>query len=288
MTVLLSAIALVITPLATGTAAAATWTGTWAVSPQTGDRQFSNQTLRQIIRTSISGTAIRVQLSNAFGTQPVTFANVHVARRTSESSVDVSTDKVLTFGGQASITVPVGGLAASDEIAMNVAAESDLAVSVHLPSATGRATYHQMSSQSNYVAPGNVSGSANLTGVQEFGNYFFLANLDVVNASATGAVVTFGASIVDGVGSSFIANRRWPNRLATRLNASGRTIDVINQGISGNRLLADGAGQSAGNRFERDVLNQPGVRWVVFADNPINDLTSSNPPPTAHRPPPAS
>jgi lysophospholipase L1-like esterase len=143
-----------------------------------------------------------------------------------------------------------------------------------LPSNTGPATSHQTGLQTNYIANGDVSGNATLSGPQTTGSYYFLANLDVQNSAAQGAVVTLGASITDGVQSRGDVNRRWPNDLATRLRDSGRTVGVLNQGISGNRLLADGAGQSAPNRFTRDVLTQPGVRWVIFSDNPINDMGS--------------
>ncbi|RCG24038.1 hypothetical protein DQ384_33860 [Sphaerisporangium album] len=269
---------LVATVAAAPAAGAATWTGTWAVSPQNSGTTFNKQTLRQIVHTSIGGTSARVQLSNAFGTMPVTFDDVHVARRTSGSGVDLATDRVVTFGGLRAVTVPAGGLAMSDAIAITVPAQADLAVSFYLPQPTGPATYHQTSTQTNYLAAGDVSGNASLPGAQEPGSYYFLANLDVQNASSQGAVVTLGASITDGVGSSWNNNRRWPNRLATRVIDSGRVVGVLNQGISGNKLLADGAGQAAPKRFDRDVLNQPDVRWVIFSDDPINDLGSgSNP-----------
>jgi lysophospholipase L1-like esterase len=80
------------------------------------------------------------------------------------------------------------------------------------------------------------------------------------------------------VASAQDSNRRWPNDLSVRLANSGRTVGVLNQGISGNKLLADGAGPSALNRFDRDVLGQSGVRWVIFSDDPINDLGGPNPP----------
>ncbi|WP_063819199.1 GDSL-type esterase/lipase family protein [Herbidospora cretacea] len=265
-------------------ASAATWNGTWGASPQSGsNREFSNQTLRQIVRTSIGGTAVRVQLSNAFGTRALTVSNVHVARRTSGSSVDAASDRLVTFGGQQSVTIPIGGLAISDAASVPVAASSDLAVSFHLPSATGPATYHQTALQTSYIAAGNVAGNASITPTGETGDNFILSGVDVDNPAGAGTIVALGASIVDGVASSHNANRRWPNLLSDRLNASGRTVGVVNQGISGNQLLRDGAGQSAINRFERDVLNQTGVKWVVFADNPINDVGSNRPVPTAQQ-----
>jgi lysophospholipase L1-like esterase len=262
-------------------AAAGPWTGTWSASPQSGGGAFNQQTLRQIVHTSIGGTSARLQLSNAFGTQPLAVADVHIAQRTSGSSVATGTDRQVTFGGATSTTIPAGGTAVSDEVSFAVAAASDVAVSFYLPQATGPSTYHQTGEQTNYVAAGDVSASGSLSNPQTTGSYYFLANLDVQNTAAAGAVVTLGASITDGVASSGDANRRWPNYLAARLAAGGRTVGVLNQGISGNRLLVDGAGQSALNRFSRDVLAQPGVQWVIFSDDPINDLGSTSPMPTA-------
>jgi lysophospholipase L1-like esterase len=257
------------------------WTGAWSVSPQNGGPSYANQTLRQIVHTSIGGTSARVRISNVFGSAPLTVRDVHVAQRASGSSVNTGTDRAVTFGGQASVTIAAGQSAVSDSAAFAVSALSDVAVSFYLPNSTGPATYHQQGTQTNYVAGGDVSASGTLNGASTTGSYAFLTNLDVQNTAAQGAVATLGASITDGVGSSQNSNRRWPNDLAKRLSDSGRTVGVLNQGISGNKLLADGAGQSALNRFDRDVVGQPGVRWVIFSDDPINDLGSSNPQPTA-------
>ncbi len=257
---------------------APTWTGSWAVSPQSSGSTFNGQTLRQIVHTSISGSAARVQLSNVFGNQPVQISDVHIAQRTSGSSISTASDRVVTFGGQSQITIAAGGLAVSDSIGFAVSALSDVAVSVFLPQFTGPATSHQQGTQTNYIASGDVSGNATLSGAGTTGSYFFLVNLDVQNTSSSGAVATLGASITDGFASSQDGNRRWPNDLAVRLVNAGIVVGVLNQGINGNRLLADGGGQSALNRFDRDLLAQPGVRWVIFSDDPINDLGSSNPP----------
>ncbi|MEA2697872.1 MAG: hypothetical protein QOI66_2143 [Myxococcales bacterium] len=261
-----------------GQALAPLWTGTWAVSPQSSGTTFNGQTLRQIVHTSIAGSAARVQLSNVFGNQSVVIRDVHIAQRTSGSSINTSSDRVVTFGGQTQVTIPAGGLAISDSVAFAVSALSDVAVSLFLPQATGPATSHGQGSQTNYIATGDVSGSATLSGAGTTGSYFFLMNLDVQNTSSLGAVVTLGASITDGFGSSSNANRRWPNDLAVRLVNAGAVVGVLNQGINGNRLLADSGGPSAPHRFDRDVLAQPGVQWVIFSDDPINDLGSSNPP----------
>jgi lysophospholipase L1-like esterase len=266
---------------ANGMAATGSWTGTWSASPESGGQSFSQQTLRQIAHTSIGGTSARVQISNVFGTAPLAIADVHVALRSSGSAITAGTDHTVTFGGQASATIPAGGLAVSDPVAMSIPALSDVAVSMYLPQPTGSSTYHQQGTVTNYIASGDVSGNASLSGAQTTGSYYYLTNLDVQNSASQGAVVTLGASITDGFASTTDANERWPNDLAGLLANSGRTIGVLNQGISGNRLLADGSGQSALSRFSRDVLSQPGVKWVIFSDDPLNDLGSTSPPPTS-------
>jgi lysophospholipase L1-like esterase len=262
-------------------AAADTWTGTWAASPQSSSTTFAQQTLRQIVHTSIAGSAARVQLSNAFGTQAVTIADVHIAQRSSGSSIVAASDRQVTFGGQTSTTIAVGAVAISDSIAFPITALSDVAVSLYLPDATGSATSHSLGNQTNYVVSGDVSGNATLTNPQTNGSDYFLANLDVPSSAAIGAVATLGASVTDGYMSTSDENLRWPNDLAARLVDAGQSVGVLNQGISGNQLLIDGSGQSALHRFSRDVLSQPGVKWVIFSDDPINDLGDNNPPPTS-------
>ncbi|MFY0573990.1 SGNH/GDSL hydrolase family protein [Cystobacter fuscus] len=256
------------------------WVGTWAASPQASGDTFNAQTLRQIVRTSIGGSVVRVEVSNQFGSQPLRISNVRIALRGNGSSIVSGTDRAITFGGSTQITIPVGARLTSDPIQFQVPAFGDVAISMYLPSATGPATTHQTGQQTNYIAPGDVGSSVNLSNVSTTGSYYFLANLDVQNPQALGSVVTLGASITDGVGSNFNGNDRWPNILAKRLLQQGIQVGVLNQGISGNRSLADGAGLSAEHRFDSDVLAQPGVRWVIYSDDPINDLMAS-PQPTA-------
>jgi hypothetical protein len=163
-----------------------------------------------------------------------------------------------------------------------------VAVSIYFPQAAGNETCHQTGLETSYIAPGDVSGNASLPGANTTGDFHFLMNLDVQNSAAAGAVVTLGASITCGVASAQDANRKWPDDLAVRLKNAGYTVGVINQGISGNQLLVDGSGQSALHRFQRDVVAQAGVRWVVFADDPINDLGDSIRPAISSSPAPCS
>lgn len=246
------------------------WTGTWASAPQSCGGTFAGQTLRAIVHTSIGGNAARVRFSNAFGDGPLQVRDVHVAQRTAGASIDPATDEPVTFGGQPSVTVPAGAYAVSDGAAFVVKPLSDVAVSFFVVS-HGGTTCHQSAFQTSYQATGDVAGDKTITGATN-GSYYFLSNLDVVSASAEGAVVTLGASITDGYRSNGDDNRRWPNDLAVRVAAAGRAIGVLNEGISGDGVA------NAVKRFDRDVLSQPNVRWVIFSDDPINDLGNFDPP----------
>ena len=254
------------------------WVGTWAAAVQRGDESFRGQTLRQIVHTSIGGSAVRVRISNQYGTGPLTVRDVRVAPHAGGGRITTGTDRALTFDGGATATVQAGRSVLSDPIDLTVPAHGDLAISFYLPDAITHATEHSVATRTNYVAAGDQSGAASMRGARTRNSYYFLAGVDVLNPRATGAVVTFGASITDGTDSTYDANRRWPDLLSDRLAASGRTVGVLNAGISGNQLLRDGMGDSAPKRFDRDVLQQAGVRWVIFSDDAINDLSGPNPP----------
>jgi lysophospholipase L1-like esterase len=247
------------------------WTGTWASSPQGCSGGFSQRTMREIVHTSIGGTSARVRLSNIFSGGPLQIRDVHLAQRITGSSIDPTTDRALSFNGRPDVTIPAALFAVSDGAEFTVKALSDVAVSFYVVSNDG-ATCHQSGFQTNYSVGGNMASSPALAGAQTNGSYYFLSNLDVVNPDAEGAVVALGASITDGYVSPDDANRRWPNDLAVRLGMGGRVIGVLNQGISG-----DGV-KNAVMRFDRDVLSQPNVKWVIFSDNPINDLGGFKPP----------
>jgi lysophospholipase L1-like esterase len=259
------------------------WIGTWASVAVDRDSRsnFRQQTLRQIVHTSIAGTSARIQISNLFGTEPLKIEDAHIALRSSGASIVAATDRQIRFDGRESITIPPGGSAMSDAVAFHVPSLADVAISFYLPGPTRSSTFHPSAHQTNYIASGDLSGSQDLPDATTTRSCYFLTNLDVRGDGLRGAVVTFGASITEGFTSTEDANRRWPDDLARRLKDAGLRIGVLNAGISGNRLLVAGAGQSALARFDRDMLAQPGVRWVIFADDPINDLGSTKPPPSA-------
>lgn len=259
------------------------WVGTWATPPVQADahRNFADQTLRQIVHSSIGGSRARIRISNLFGNRPLVVKDVHLARGSGGSSILPDSDHVLHFRGKTFVTIPPGETAVSDPVAFHIPALSDVVVSMYLPGSTGALTFNPSAHQTNYIAAGDVSGNESLPHATTTGSWYLLTNLDVQGKGLGGAVVTLGASITNGYKSTGNTNQRWPDLLAKRLMAAHFKIGVLNEGISGNRLLHYGAGPSAESRFKRDVLEQPGVRWVIFSDDPINDLGSTHPQPSA-------
>ncbi len=176
------------------------------------------------------------------------------------------------------MTIPAGAVVLSDPARLDVPAGGDLAVSLFLPDATPLTSVHRSAFQTSYVASGNAVGATTLDGPTTISTWPFLVAVDVASRTSQGAVVTLGDSITDGANSTGDTNRRWPDVLAGRLRAAKRDVAVLNQGIGGNRILHDGVGEygpafgpNALARFDRDVLSQTGVRWVVVLLG-INDI----------------
>jgi lysophospholipase L1-like esterase len=259
------------------------WVGTWAASPQmppdeaaspnSPDAGFTNQTVRMIVRVSIGGQELRVRFSNAFGRAAVTLGAAHVALAGKGAAILPGTDRALTFNGQKSFTIPQGAMVLSDSVHLDVPPLGSLAVSVFLPTATGPATWHALGKQTTFIsAPGDFTSSADIPAVKTAESWFWLSAVDVLASERTSAIVTLGDSITDGAASTLDANHRWPDILAEKLvSRRGPPLAVLNEGISGNRLLHDVAGPNALARFDRDVLAQDGVRYLIVLEG-INDI----------------
>jgi lysophospholipase L1-like esterase len=258
------------------------WVGTWAASPMAAknpDSKFGaasadGTTLREIVHVSIGGPSVRVILTNEFGLEPLTIGAAQVALSSGTSAVAAGSTTPLTFNGRPSVIIPPGALIVSDAVALKVAPASNLAVSLFLPSQTiSQLTLHSFADQTNYLAPGNLVASASLDSATPFFSWDFLKGVDVTAEDKAGAIVTFGDSITDGAHSTRDANARWPDVLARRLLADKKTanLGILNQGIGGNRILHDTTGPSALTRFDRDVIAQAGVKYVVLLES-INDI----------------
>ncbi|MEH6419632.1 SGNH/GDSL hydrolase family protein [Pseudomonas sp. CGJS7] len=276
-----AALALALTaPAHAADSAAARWVGTWTASPQPtwapgfvlpngAPAQLHQQTVRQIARVSVGGKRVRIALSNAYGDRPLVIGAARIARSAGDSRIDAGSDRVLTFGGHASVTVPAGAPVLSDPVDLEVAALGEVAVSLYLPQPTELKTFHWEGLQDTYLAAGDRTAEARIDGAQVLQTRPFLSGVYVESARPIRTVVTLGDSITDGAGSTPNRNQRWPDALAQRLSASN-DVAVLNAGISGGQVLNDGMGVSALARFERDVLSlKPDTVFVLIG---INDI----------------
>ncbi len=255
------------------------WITSWAAAPMAsvpppiiGPLPFAinHQTLRQVLHLSAGGARLRVRLTNEYGNQPLSVAAATIARVKADGSVDRSSLHKLTFSGQTSAVIPAGAPLLSDPVLLPVQALSDVSLSLYFPEDTGLCTCHQLAVQDGFIsAPGDFSASE-FTPAQTVQSRAFVSGLEV-EAPRGKTVVVLGDSISDGLGSTPNANRRWPDELARRLNTGSMAWGVANQGISGNRVLEDGAGQSALARLDRDVLAEPGVAYLIVFEG-VNDL----------------
>jgi lysophospholipase L1-like esterase len=256
------------------------WVGSWASSPQLADSTeqypapgFVDCTLRQIVHVSIGGETIRVRFSNAFGKTALTIASVHVAKAAANGSIQPTSDKPLTFDERSSVTIPAGALVYSDPINFDLAPLSDLAVTIFVKDPPDGITAHSGSRTTSYFTAGEAVSATILPSAQSIDHWYFLNGVDVESRDASAAVAVLGDSITDGRNSTTNGNGRWPDELARRLHANKHTrgVGVLNQGIGGNRLLRDGRGTNAQARFDRDILAQTGVRWLMVFEG-VNDI----------------
>jgi lysophospholipase L1-like esterase len=278
--------ALALVPRQPAASASSGWIETWSTSPTQPTREvinqayagFHNQTIRDIVFTSVGGQEIRIRLSNVFGTRPLVVGQASVGVLASGGALAGPAYPV-RFDGSGSVRVPPGQEVVSDPVPLAVSPLEDIAVSIYVPGPTGPATYHFFGQQDNYIAPGNhVTDAGDAAFTTRTISWYFLDGVEVLTRRA-GAVVAFGDSITDGIGSADGANDRWPNFLARRLDLQygDAAPAVLDEGIGGNRVLNGSAcyGQSGVARFNRDVLDQPGVRDVIVLEG-INDIGYSS------------
>jgi lysophospholipase L1-like esterase len=263
-------------------AASPEWLGTWATSQQIPEphnsldpNDLQDAALRQIIHLSVGGNMLRVHLSNAFGIAPLHLTSVHIAKplSTSSAKIDPATDKALTFAGSGDVTIPAGAQYISDPIEYPVAALSNLAITIHMETPPLQQTGHPGSRSTSYLAHGDLVSAVDLPGAKTMEHWYWISGVDVNAPARAAAVVVLGDSITDGHATTTNGNDRWTDVLAERMQASPSTrmISVLNQGLGGNRLLLDGLGPNAVSRVDRDILAQPGVKYVIVLEG-VNDL----------------
>jgi lysophospholipase L1-like esterase len=259
------------------------WVGTWASAPlldahakpadQLAAPGTTGVTLREVVRVSIGGEMVRVRFSNLYGTDPLVIGAAQIAQTLKGAAVVVGSGKALTFHGQPSVSIPPGALVVSDGIPFKFAPVSDLTVSFYLPSPSGPITEHQLGNATSYHAPGNVAANDTLETPSTLTSWEYLNGIDTLASADAGAVITIGDSITDGAKSTIDTNQRWPDELARRLQADPkyRHLAVLNEAISGNKILLDGAGPNALARFDRDVIAQSGAKYLLILEG-INDI----------------
>ena len=262
--------------------ASASWVGSWAASQQIPEPNnalnpddLHDATLRQIVHLSVGGKTLRVHLSNAFGTMPLHITSLHIAVPVSpsEAKIDVATDKALAFSGKDDVIIPAGAEYISDPIAYPVAPLSDLAITLHSDAAPERQTGHPGSRSTSYLVHGDMVAAQDLPDAKKMDHWYWIAGIDVNAVKDSASIVVLGDSITDGHGATTNGNNRWTDVLAAKLQAGHKTktLAVLNHGIGGNHLLTDGLGPNALARFDRDVLAQAGVRYLIVLAG-VNDL----------------
>jgi lysophospholipase L1-like esterase len=214
-----------------------------------------------------------VKFSNEFSTSPVTLEAVHIALSTGGSAIDTTTDQALTFDGKPEVTMKPGASVTSDPFRFALKPRTDVTITIYFGDTLPDVTGHPGSRTTSYLLPGNEVSAANFSGAVQTDHWYVISGIDVVAPESAAAIVVLGNSIADGRGSGTNKQNRWPDELARRLqeNPGTRYVAVLNEGIGGNCVLRNCLGPSALSRFERDVMNQRGVRWLIILEG-INDI----------------
>ncbi len=266
-------------PVLAGPAPAGQPLVTWAASTDGTSTTLNNQTVRNIVTTSVAGRGLQVQLSNVFGGSPVTFRTASVGRAGPGASLVPGTVRPLRFGGSPSVTVPAGTSVLSDPIGVVVQARQTLAVSVYVDAKVRSASGHNLALTDSYLSePGDHTGDTDAAAfTSTVPRWLFVQSIALRQRPQLGIVAALGDSITDGVGSTDGANNRWTDVLAERLigRPPAQQLGVANEGISAKRVLHGGFGQSALDRFDRDVLAEPGVESVILLEG-INDINTGS------------
>jgi len=259
------------------------WVTTWTTANAASDRPaaFSNQTIREIVHTTIGGSLVRIRLSNTFGTRAMRLDAVFVGLQKDGANLVPRSNHEVTFGGSRSIAIPEGAEVLSDPVSFSVGSEQNLAISLFTAGETGPATVHGSAFQTNYISgAGNFAAEeganafAVAPGAKTAESWYFLSAVEVLApAGVKGAVVALGDSITDGASSRPDKNERWTDVLARRLLVSHTEIAVLNAGIGGNRVLTSSPcwGANALARLGRDVLAQAGMEAVILFEG-TNDI----------------
>jgi len=260
------------------------WVGTWSTAPQLVEPRnnppapgLSNNTLRQIVHVSIGGDSLRLRLSNEFSTNSVTLNEVHIAVSKGGSTIDTATDKILNFNGNPEVTMAPGTAVTSDPLQFSLEPLSNVVITIYFGQISSDVTGHPGSRTTSYILTGNEVSNEDFSGAVQTNHWYVINTIDVKASDSTYAIAILGNSITDGRGSGTNKQNRWPDELSRRLQENPETqhIAVLNEGIGGNAVLSGGLGPTALNRFNRDVIEQNGVKWLIIFEG-VNDIGGSS------------
>lgn len=267
------------------------WVGTWATAMQTPvkafmpfNNQMSNRSVRQIVKVSVGGDVVRLQLSNIFSSTPVVLRSVYIAPALDGHRVDSAKAVYLSFNGQRGVTIPAGKSLFSDAARFVLKPLQLVAITVNYQTAPEVPTVHMGSRTTSYILKGESKPSTDFSRAFRYEKWFNIAALDVYTRDVR-TIAILGNSITDGKGSTTDHQNRWPDEMSYQLNeVAGAKAEkegkkrmqfgVLNLGIGNNRVLTVGFGQPARQRFDRDILEQRGVTDVILFEG-INDLGNS-------------
>ena len=257
------------------------WVATWATAEQVVEPHncppapgLENNSIRQIVQTSISGKEVRVKFSNEFSKGPVTINAAEIARAaTAGSSSDIiaGTEVSLTFNGKKSVTIQPGGLVTSDPVKFRMGDRENVAITMHLGQASSTSvTGHPGSRTDSYLIEGQGSDFSNAV---KTAHWYIINAIEIKAEKKARAVVVLGNSITDGRGSTTNEQNRWTDNLSRRLLANKKTrrVTVLNMGLGGNCILNGGLGPTGKSRYPRDLFKQEGVKYIILFEG-VNDL----------------
>lgn len=260
------------------------WVGTWATAPQLVEPNnmppppgLSNNSIRQIVRVSIGGDTIRLKFSNEFSSSPTTMKSVQIAVSTGGHTIDKSTNKEITFSGKTEVTMNPYTAVISDPIAFQLKPRMDIAITIYYGETSPTVTGHPGSRTTSYIIAGNNPSITDFSGAITTDHWYNINTIEVLAPQKAASIAILGNSITDGRGSTTNMQNRWPDIFSERLLKDPRTqnIGVLNLGIGGNCVLSGGLGPTAKSRFDRDILSQSGVKWIIVFIG-VNDIGKVN------------
>lgn len=249
--------------------AAPVWVTAWTASPAPDRKdgkpeapvQFAAQTVRQDIRVGSRGEALRLRISNELGDAPLHVEDIRVRLKDGRAAA-----LPVTVDGRRAIDVPVGATLLSDPVVLPVAALQEISVTAYFAQPTRPAVRRTVVR----VVDGRQEAVADTVRVSYQQNVF--SAVMVQREQRPSVIVALGDSITEGATATRGSFNQWPERLAQRLQqACPDRFVVLNQGISGNKVLDHGRSHSALSRLDRDAIAVADADQVILFEG-INDI----------------